>query len=1717
MGGDAPLRVNRDGLNFGDHYEFGSGTELQGTQSRRNDGERKTRNSSIQPITNGELVSENGLILLPEYRVDYFDFTNQNNQPIVDYDQPNTLLALQRDADKASHLAGYTVVNDGGARWNYALPVQNHVQYQATFAVDQTSNNNACRGTISIPKPYRSNVRSYTIDDIEHEVSGTSNFLDLRETPGYAHSHLLTSILGADYVDLTQDGPSDDDLGYWMKVTYAKTSNEYIWKSPFYGANFLEGHKMIESDDKATFMAGKREQFYPGRLETNTHLAEFYYSPRKDAAGASNILQNRTNSEGSDPEGYKDRSAKLDSIRLYSKIELDQSSNPRPIKTVHFDYTYELCGNVQNNWGQLDESGTHQGINQNKGKLTLRSLWFTYERSTRGELSPYRFEYNGSNENYGEYHFDRWGTYRDLDANDPCTNINRPYTEQFDPAEVDGDPLDGSHTYSTKDQLKAEAATWHLSDIFLPSGSQIHLEIERDEYAYVQDRSATQMFQINRVGGTNSDNKLSNGKVDGDNPNEERRKIFFPLERPINSNSSAAEIQGQLDPYFEDLYQTPNGYKQLFYKLNANLLESDGPQDEPYHEDVTGYVEIESYGVDATCTGSQGHYTEAYIMLRPFPVKIRKKRYHPMVVNNWQYLKLNLSDQMYGYSLGNAGGTSIGARLGQFLGMIGELIATFRNYYKVCRDRNYGIVFNPDKSFIRLNSPDLRKYGDGIRVKQVTMQDSYWSAFEDTPTYGTVYDYDMEEERYDPIEERLVKTGRMISSGVATNEPAVGTEENALRYAKDYINDVKNRTDNLFTFEYPVNESYYPGPGVGYRRVTVKSLASEYALRMAQGEGAVPSEIQALGGGFATSGATVNEFYTAADFPIVTQETVISDKRNPAPRWIPIPFIGDIRIDKYTATQGYQIELNDMHGRPKSVSSYAQDEAGHLVAEPISSATYHYQEQPQEVYTLGGKSRLRHRLDNEVTVLLSDRIAPGVPNCTGCTDRTTAELGVEREFFTDARESVSKANNGGLDFNSELFILLFPALFPVPWPSIGHSTTRVKTAVTNKVVRRSGILKKVVATDGQSTVETENIAFDRFTGQPLLTSVNNNFDNKVYQYNIPGHFAYESMGSAAANYGLEFEATVNISSGPTSYAIINEAGFANAAVIDKLVRGDEFLVYLQGAERPYTRGTYVWKNTPSGNSELYFNCDAPMISGTTYRFQLLRSGNRNHLALNVGGITSLDQDPTKNRSSQTCLNCGVGNFAPGFSASEIRIYTPIVQDVLQVNATTFSDSWFTEVDKACGTYSNYTHYTDDPNPYRSGQLGIWRPHRSYAYVRDREQSTDVNLETDGTFTLEAFDWSNPFIEECTDWRLVEETTKYGPNGEGLETKNILGIYNSALYGYGDYLPTAVGANARHYEIAFEGFEEVNLPGAVNIDLHQFDQPESGHFDFLNVCDETDRIREGAVGRIVGTYNSDGTEITVDYPYNGELPSLVWMRLFDPNGKQYLVQRQATSAQSNTEGQTVITFTGSALGDDLPDGLCLGGDAILSYKYATNRNASYNNGFLLKGFGHTGDQCMFLSGDATWEMSSLRLSDQKEYVFSCWINVGLHPATHTYENSGYAINIDGTEIYPSGPIIDGWQRIEGTFTPSPGFFNTIQFDVGLYPAYYDDFRIFPADGNLQTYVYDKANYRLTEILDDNNFFTRYIYDSEGNLISTQRETIDGVKTLQESRNFVRNEE
>ena len=62
----------------------------------------------------------------------------------------------------------------------------------------------------------------------------------------------------------------------------------------------------------------------------------------------------------------------------------------------------------------------------------------------------------------------------------------------------------------------------------------------------------------------------------------------------------------------------------------------------------------------------------------------------------------------------------------------------------------------------------------------------------------------------------------------------------------------------------------------------------------------------------------MHEYYTARDFPVITQEAEI-EKYNESKLSIN-PLLG-VNYSKYfTATQGYSVVTNDMHGRSKKVS-----------------------------------------------------------------------------------------------------------------------------------------------------------------------------------------------------------------------------------------------------------------------------------------------------------------------------------------------------------------------------------------------------------------------------------------------------------------------------------------------------------------------------------------------------------------------------------------------------------------------------------------------------------------------------------------------------------------------------------------------------------------------------------------------------------------------------
>ncbi len=144
---------------------------------------------------------------------------------------------------------------------------------------------------------------------------------------------------------------------------------------------------------------------------------------------------------------------------------------------------------------------------------------------------------------------------------------------------------------------------------------------------------------------------------------------------------------------------------------------------------------------------------------------------------------------------------------------------------------------------------------------------------------------------------------------------------------------------------------------------------------------------------------------------------------------------------------------------------------------------------------------------------------------------------------------------------------------------------------------------------------------------------------------------------------------------------------------------------------------------------------------------------------------------------------------------------PITEnDVLSASAVTFADEW--EYDKS-DYYGGTSANLGTSNKFETGVLGNWRPANQFVF-RDPLKGNQRNFEK-GVFDLELFDWktgqNNP-----NKWVKTSETTKYSPNGDPLEDRNVLDIYSTALYGYNHTLPIAVAQNSPSGSVLYESFE-----------------------------------------------------------------------------------------------------------------------------------------------------------------------------------------------------------------------------------------------------------------------------------------------------------------------
>ncbi|BAV07630.1 PA14 domain-containing protein [Filimonas lacunae] len=1047
---------------------------------------------------------------------------------------------------KKNHISEISVLNADGRKYVYGIPVYNLGQKEVTFSVDKSRGNST------------TGLASYTpnVDNTVNNTRGRDNYFSAEEMPAYAHSYLLTGIVSPDYVDVTNNGISDDDLGDAIKFNYTKTAgiaNPYRWRAPYVQdsatATYNEGLRTDSRDDKANYVSGTKEIWYLQTIESKNMVAAFFLDgeTRKDGI---DISENGR-------KAYSGKIRRLRKIALYNKPEfLQKDTLATPVKTVYFEYTYELC------------KGYNKPLNDS-GKLTLKKIWFTYNGNEKGKKTPYVFTYHSNNPDYNIKSYDRWGNYKSP-ADNPTTS---------------GEVANADYPYALQDSTKASVnvAAWTLSEIKLPSGGVIKATYESDDYAYVQNKRSMQMCKLAGLSYTSNANDISNNLYGGSGDN---LYAFIKVPVPV---TSVSEVKSR---YLD-------GIDKMYFRLYVSMP---GDKWGNGYEYVPCYADIQ-----------EGQYGFSNDMIWVKLKGMGASSVSPLAKTAIQFLRLNLPSKAYpGSDVGDNIDLGDGVRI--LLTMADNILQTVLSFNDVARLKNWAKKIDLNRSFARVTCPTYKRLGGGLRVKRVTIYDN-WNAMtqQQESTYGQEYTYTTTKEV------NGVKTE--ISSGVALYEPGIGGEENPFHLPIEYSEQASALAPVTMGYtEEPLGESFYPGASIGYSKVRVRSIHTQNRR--------------------SAMGFEESCFYTAYDFPTMVDRSVLDDDTKK--RYKP-GLANFLRIDAkhyVTASQGFKIELNDMHGKPRSQATYS-------ATDPDNYITY-----SENFYKVENQSAAQKQLSNTVMAMNADSSID-----------SEAFIGKDAELLLDMREQKTVVNGLNVSVNADVIPFFLPPVLVIPtaYGLTQREETRFRSSAAVKVIQRFGILDSLLVVDKGSKVTTKNLLYDSETGDVLLTRTQNEFDDPVYNFTYPSHWAYEGMAMAYKNIDVTLSG-IFIKDGKLT------KGLPTRTTVDSFfTSGDEMLVASKmgiakdtGCKDIYTTFpvfSKVWAvdaNTIKGGApDIYFvDKEGHAFSGNDITLKIVRSGRRN-IAGTVGSVTCLNNPVVYtngkyslqlNTASQV-LNASVAHYA----------------------------------------------------------------------------------------------------------------------------------------------------------------------------------------------------------------------------------------------------------------------------------------------------------------------------------------------------------------------------------------------------------------------------------------------------------------------------------------
>ncbi|MFA6924371.1 MAG: hypothetical protein WC223_08975 [Bacteroidales bacterium] len=1650
----------------------------------------------------------------------------------------NSSYYLMGNDKKIQELAN---TNADGVQYVYGLPAYTQNEKQLSYSLNCNSteyDEGLLNGTSTDPEGILSGGGHYTkiIGDANSIEIGAERKSGYSANASYATTYLLTQINSPDYIDRTMNGPTKDDFGSYTKITYScfagasVSGGWYKYRNPYEGVYFNKGSLSDNKDDMGSFNYGEKELYYIYSIASKTHVAIFTVTERRDGYG---VTHNDIKGGG---VGVKLQ--KLDKIDLYAIDDVGEvtagsgvyipNAGAKPIKTVHFEYDYSLCPGLPN----FDKSGGYTGTD---GKLTLTKVWFEYEGKITSKLSPYQFEYNYNyynnatgitnssdainypapygnltndykgmcgintskqkiqNPPYSYVNTDRWGNYRDygLLKNGNGTSSSGfgdlaryfNFVQQNITPNVDFDP-----------------AAWCLKRIILPSGGEIHVQYEQNDYMYVQDKRAAVMVPL--LASTSSD-ETAGGSDD--------KRYYLDLEKiGITNFSSMSNFDKQ--NIVDDIFQKMNLDKErMYFNFYYQLLDANSP------EYLEGYARIDAYGYD-----NGGVYFK-FNGNDPNPGvanTLYRKIAYPNATSKRELPRKVCSDFYRNNRRGNITtcAADLSAQPAENKSVEGYIKNIFKGLEQVVDAANSCNYFQPAMSYVRVQMPLYRdggigkKYGGGCRVKRILMYDPGIDSDKPSGTgaetdhgslYGQEYNYTTPE------------SGYTISSGVATFEPSEGRRENpfvvvidkdpqtgfnALLYGRD-----------VYSQEGPIGESLYPSPSVGYSKVTIKNINTNT---------------------FTSTGYEIHDFYTCRDYPF---KAVKSDLQQIHPPKISLSAGANIDMvgisvsfsyEKYDLSQGYMFISNSMHGKQKQITKYASN--GTIMA--------------QETYEYFSPSDMVDVMDENMS------IAP-----ISC-----SYFGKECEILGERRKVNELTIGGdiGVDVTLGAFVLC-PIPFPIPGSipvltgvkvGVNGDIKNLRTHVINKIISYPAILKKTTSLSDGVTHVTENKVLDKFSGTPVVTNTYDDFGNIYINQDFLASCSHENFRSKALNQKLQF-ADIPFAAPATGNPYLTFA-------VDNTHLSQDCKPAPSDALKSFVKGDFL--ELKGTNTALYHVYDIDYINGLVY---LQRSGISSNYTGSTANVTILRSGYNNMLTAKQGNIMYHGKNISPFSSNG-NYATPIIQTINnQINTdkgilvaypeTTLTRTFTIPKELCC-------EYNEDVILTYIIQLNPSYPNIPYPYAFSYGYSTNNSLcggITVGTFAMSCFyakteiynnntclvihgvETSEGAPYECRlplclpDIPVVSATTTTyydtwnynqalyptpGFPGNDFE-KGTLGkwrpfqqfVYRERLNTFAVPNPTSGGTTPNDYKNFNSGKFKLKL---VDLDgLGHY-----GVFDWKDaVYQATYQGQEADRTPVVNHDNWVNVSTTTQYSPNGNaVEDKDVMNIYSAAKYGYYSTVPVAIAQNAKEG--TISYESF---ENLYNGTVFENNL----SYITTITNSTQDSYRSLVYAHTGLYSLLLNkSNYGFPVGTIKntYSTSKDFIVRAWLynpnKKGLPLENSVYFN---IVGIDknnnnfATTNTKMQKICDAglWSLYESVIAGvSDGTVLTVSVTIkDISGVYIDDVKIQPSESEMTCYVYDKAK-RPVAILDDQHFASIFQYNMQGLLVRKIKETVKGQKTVSETQ-------